>query len=374
MARRVVLAVNALTTGGAETQLVHLARALRERGDEVRVLAILRSQAFTADLAALGVHVQVLDPPPPRAPTALAATVRALRRWRPDVIVSFLYQANVLARVAGALAGVPVVVSSIRNEYFGGRLRDLLLRLTDPLAAVTTTNSELAARSLVRRGVVPPGRLRVIPNGVDPAAWAGEPGASERRRRAGFLWLAAGRLEPQKDYATLLRAIARGSTAALWIAGQGRERKALETLATDLGLGDRVRFLGLRHDIPALLAAADALVLSSAWEGLPNIVLEAMAARRPVVATRVGGTPELVRDGLTGLLVPPRTPAALAAAMTTMERLPAADRLAMGERGHAIVAQRFALPAVAAQWIALLDEVSGGGSCAPPALAAAGRP
>ncbi len=367
MARRVVLVINGLTVGGAETQLVHLAHALRDRGHAVWVLAILRSFAFATELAALGVPVHVIDPPPPRGLMALARTVRALRRWQPDVVVSFLYQANVLARLASALAGVPVAVSSIRNERFGGRRRELLLRLTDPLATVTTTNSALAASALLRRRVVAPGRLRVIPNGVDPSAFTCPSGPRERLRAAlgetegRFVWLAAGRLEPQKDYATLLHAVARGaadgSTAALWIAGQGRERAALEALAAELGLGDRVRLLGLRHDVPGLLAAADALVLSSAWEGLPNVVLQAMAARRPVVATAVGGIPELVREGVTGLLAPPRRPVVLAAAMRTVEHLPEADRRTMGEHAHGFVANRFALPTVQAEWMELLDEL-----------------
>lgn len=343
---RVACFVNSLFAGGAETQLVRLAVGLRHRGADVRLVTMLDRNHFERELAEVRVPVTVIPArPPARGATAVLSAVRLLRRWRPDVVVSFEYQSNLLGRLAGRLAGVPVVISSVRNEHFGGRARDRLIRLTDALATVTTTNSRRAASALVARSVVPAGRLLVVPNGIPAASYERPPGTGARVRRTlgvapgAFLWAVVGRLEAQKDHATLLSALRtvqrRHPPQTLAVVGDGPLRPALERRVRALGLHGSVRFLGMRDDVPDVLAAADALVLASRWEGLPNVVMEAMAASRPVVATRVGGVPELVEDGVTGHLVPPGDPSALAAAMLRVSRAPVADRTTMGARGRA---------------------------------------
>ncbi len=367
--RRIVLVTNGLVRAGTETQIVRLAAWLRARGDEVGIVSILPTAAFADELAALEVPVAHLRLHPRlRAVTAIVGGWRVLRAWRPDVLISFGFQANVLGRVAGAMARVPVRISSLRNERFGGRARELVHRATSFLATTTTTNSERAAEGFVRRGVVPPGRLVVIPNSLDVAAI--EAGAGEReeaRRELGvgadeFLWLAMGRLHRQKDYPSLLAAfaelVAHHPSASLRIAGEGRLSAELAGLVDDLGLGGRAELIGVRDDVPRLLAAADALVLASAWEGLPNVVMEAMAARLPVVATNVGGVPELVDDGRTGLLVPPRDPESLARAMAAVMELSPSARGAMGDRARASVVDRFSPERVGRQWLELLDSCS----------------
>lgn len=370
--RRVALVTNGLTHGGAETQLLRLAGLLREHGDEVGLLSILPTEAYADEVAALGIPLAHLDVRSvAKGPSAIQAGARVLRAWRPDALVSFVYQANVLGRLAGRLAGVPVVISSVRNERFGGRGRELVLRATDRLSTITTTNSQAAAERLVARGIVPRARLVVIPNGLDPAPFQ-EASARRAAIRAElgladgrFVWLAAGRLEPQKDYPTLLDALARcagpGPEHCLLVAGQGRLRPDLERLTGQLGMADPVRFLGVRSDIPELVAACDGVVLSSRFEGLPNVVMEAMAGARPVVATRVGGTPELVEQGASGLLVDPGDPAALASAMGQVMAAPPARREAMGVRGRTIVAERYSLAALGEQWLGLLDRCLAGG-------------
>jgi len=124
-----------------------------------------------------------------------------------------------------------------------------------------------------------------------------------------------------------------------------------------LGIYDRVVFLGLRRDIPSLLDAADGYVLSSAWEGLPNVVMEAMAAVKPVVATCVGGVPELVQEGVNGYIVPPGDSEALPTAMVKMMALSEAERRAMGEAGRAYIEANYSLEHVVDQWEALYMEL-----------------
>lgn len=350
-----------LAYGGAETQLVNLATRLKKRGWDVRVVSMLPPQAFTEELAAAGIPFATLNMrrgvPDPRA---LFKLIKILRQWRPVILTSFMFHANLLGRIAGRIAGIPVIISSIRNENFGGPLRDKILRYTDWMGDISTTNSKLAANSLIKRGVVPTGRMKVIPNGlVLDKFYIDLKEKIEVRQQLGisdseFLWLAVGRLEEQKDYPTLLDAfrllILKNSKAQLRIAGKGPLLDVIKQKAVDLGISERVVFLGLRRDIPALLNAADGFVLSSAWEGLPNVIMEAMAAWKPVVATNVGGVPELVEDGVSGYIVPPRDPEALAAAMLKMMSLSEDERKAMGQAGRAHIEANYSLDRVVDQW------------------------
>jgi glycosyltransferase involved in cell wall biosynthesis len=367
---RIMLVTNTLVRAGAEKQLVNLALGLRRVGHDVAVLTILPPEAHTETLERAGIALFRAKPVPPVRGLASILSARAvMRRWRPDVLVSFVYQANVLGRVAGRLAGVPAVVSSMRNEWFGGtgRRRDLIMRLTDPLATLSTTNSAIAAERIVARGVTTADRLVVIPNALDVDDLVPTRERAEVRDQLGvahgeFLWLAVGRLEAQKDFATLVAAFGLVEHLAhmrLAIAGDGSERRRLEQMVRHMGLDDRIALLGLRDDVVDLMHAADGLVASSRYEGLPNVVMEAMAAALPVVATDVGGTPELVEDGITGLLVPPASPMRLAAAIDRIAALPAEARIAMGEAARCSVIERGDAASVLGQWVELLASTTG---------------
>lgn len=364
---RILLLTNSLAVGGAETQLVRLAVHLRAAGYAVIVATILPDGRGRPELAAAGIpHVVLPLVSPVGAITVLAGTIRLFRRWKPDAVVSFLFYANVLGRMAGAVARVPVVVSSVRTVRFGGRLSDATLRLTDRLANVTVTNSPTVARRLAADRLANMDRVVVIPNGIPLDAFNGQPDREVIRRELGasseeFLWLAVGRLEPVKDYPTLLQAMAAlrdvRPPVQLRIAAEGSQRPALEMLIRDLGLSGTVQLLGLRHDVPELLQAADALVLTSLWEGLPNVVIEAMAAGVPVVATGSGGTTELVNPGVTGFLVPPQDPRVLAEAMSELMQLPVRKRSEMGAAAQRFVAERFAIDRIMNRWEALIHDL-----------------
>jgi len=200
--------------------------------------------------------------------------------------------------------------------------------------------SDAVADTAVALGV-PRARVTVIPNGVDVERFAAaEADASVRRENGTPVVGSVGCLAARKDYPTLLAALAlldgRGRSFRAVIVGEGKERVALERQVEQLGLAERVRFLGERPDVERLLPGMDVFVLSSREEGIPNALLEAMAAARPAVATAVGGTPEVMQDGQTGWLVPPRDPAALARALETV----LADPAEAARRGAA--AQRYA--------------------------------
>jgi glycosyltransferase involved in cell wall biosynthesis len=166
-----------------------------------------------------------------------------------------------------------------------------------------------------------------------------------------FTWLAVGRIDIQKDYPNMLAAIA-GSPkmSILLIAGDGPLRSSIEQLTRGFGISDRIRFLGIRKDIPALMAAADAYVMSSAWEGLPMVLLEASAAGLPIVATDVGGNNEVIRDRVSGFLVPAKNSGALTDAMRHMEELSPDSRRSQGLAGREHVSKHYSLSSVVDQW------------------------
>ena len=363
----IMILITGLDYGGAETQLVNLATKLKERGWDVRVVSMLPPHAFTEELNEAGIPLATLNMRRGVAdPRAVFRLVKMLREWKPWILTSFMFHANLLGRIAGRLAGVPINISSVRTENMGGALRERAMRLTDWMGDITITNSRIVADSLTKQGVVPAERVCVIPNGLVLDKFVvTNSNKQEVRRDLGvaeedFLWLAVGRLEEPKDYPNLLQAfriVLNKYEAQLYVAGQGSLTEDLERQAIKLGISDRVVFLGLRRDIPQLLEAADGFVLSSAWEGLPNTVMEAMAAAKPVVATNVGGVPELVQDGKTGYIVPPRNPEALALAMEKMMALSHEERCEMGKAGRAHIEANYSLDRVVDQWENLYKEL-----------------
>jgi glycosyltransferase involved in cell wall biosynthesis len=217
--------------------------------------------------------------------------------------------------------------------------------------------SRFVASRLRDRFHVPPEKIVVIPNAATMGATASPAPRSELARDVdGPVVLTVARLDGQKGIAHLLEAVATLPNASFAIAGDGPNRAALEQRAATLGVSDRVRFLGHRHDVPALLAAADLFVLPSLYEGLPLSVLEAMAAGVPVVATAIGGTDEVVRDGETGTLVPPANSEALAAAIgRALADRDRASRLALAARS--LVAREYSVTSMVGSVSRLYDEL-----------------
>lgn len=188
----------------------------------------------------------------------------------------------------------------------------------------------------------PPSLIRVIHNGIAPPPRHGAEEIEALRRSLGVVPGAAvlcsiGRLSEQKNFGLLLRALARLPRGGwiLLLVGEGEQQGELQALSASLGLGDRVRFLGRRNDVPLLMQSSDLLVMSSSWEGFPYVVVEALANGLPIVATDVGGVREGVQDGRTGLLVRPGDEAALAAAVSSLVQAPD-RRSAFGAAGRAL--------------------------------------
>ncbi|MGA2113994.1 MAG: glycosyltransferase [Bryobacteraceae bacterium] len=352
--------------GGAETQVVDLARGFDRRGWDVHLVSMLVPAPPLPDLTRTRIRVTSLEMQRGVAsPAALARFVALVRQERPDVVHSHMTHANLLVRAARPLVSMPVVVNTLHgHKMYSVRsdrsaFRELAHRFTDFLADATTAVSQAAADRYLQVKAVSPRRLVMIPNGIPLRAYEPDERARERLRRVldargDFLWLAVGRLEKVKDYATMARAFAIASQAeprqTLAIAGDGSERAMLEALAEELGIAARIRFLGVRHDVTALLQAADGFLLSSMFEGMPLAMLEAGASGLPMVATRVGGNAEVLPPEQRGRLVPPQNPQALAEAILYVLNMAEGERRAIGSAARGFVFAHYRMDSVLDRW------------------------
>jgi glycosyltransferase involved in cell wall biosynthesis len=365
---RILFLSTSMGMGGADSQLLSAAQELRSRGHEVLIVSLTPLGPMGFEARSVGLPTESLEMrrgfPDPRG---LLRLVRIVRAWRPDVLHSHMVHANLMARVLRLIAPVPALVSTIHNIHEGGRLRMIAYRLTNALVDHMTIVSQAAFDRFVAEGIVPKEILRVVPNGVNTDRFRNlPPGVRESLRHSlglerEFVWLAVGRFETAKDYPNMLRAFTavreRRPESVLLLVGRGSRQEETEALARDLGLGGAVRFLGVRTDVPEVMSAADGYLMSSAWEGMPMVLLEAAAAALPIVATKVGGNEEVVRHEGTGFLVPPSDHEALGLAMLRLSELSEPERRAMGERGREHIRTTYDLERVADRWEDLYREV-----------------
>ena len=343
--------------GGLERQILHLVAFLGARGGPAPIACVQHDHTLAARLRAAGVAVTLLGGARARAARRLAAALV-------DARVALVHAHDRPSTLLGALARPPAaaLVRTVHNRFEppAGRLAHaraaasfaaeqlLIRRCCD---AVCYPSHDLAGRLHTWHA---PLLRRVIPNGV-PARLATQPARPADLPRGELVLGAVGRLSREKGLDVGLRGLADPNTprdARLVVLGRGGLRAALEAQALALGLGDRVRFLGYREDVGPYLAHLDALVLPSRHEGLPFAALEAMAAGCPVVAARVGGVPELVSDGRTGLLFPGEDAPALALRLARLAGSPELRaRLAAAAREH--VARHFTRDAMGAAHLAL---------------------
>ncbi|MGB6687649.1 MAG: glycosyltransferase [Terracidiphilus sp.] len=362
---RIVYVLTSLGMGGAERQVLALGERMAHRGHTVVVL-VLRPQLSEEWPTRLDVFHLNMRKTPLSVLESMKRGRQFLREFHPEIVHSHGFHGNLIARLFRLYAAAPRPISTIHNVYEGGWVRMMAYHFTDRLCALTTAVSQAAAERFIRLKAVPANKCILLGNGIDTGEFSPDCGRRARtRNKMGanheFVWLTAGRIVPAKDYPNLLHAFAQVRAncagAQLWIAGEPTDAESarLRELASALALGGAVRWLGLRRDLPALLDAADGFVLGSAWEGMPLAVGEAMAMEKPVVATNVGGTRELI--GEAGILVPAKDPGALAEAMLFVMRRPPHERREMGCRARVRICQSFSIDAKADEWETLYARV-----------------
>jgi glycosyltransferase involved in cell wall biosynthesis len=344
--------------GGAERQVVLLATGLAARGWHVTLMALSGTcgeccgELHAAGVEFLSLHMQrgLADP---QGWLRLNAW---LRDTRPEILHAHLPHAAWLARWSRLTAPVRVVVDTVHTAGTGTRGRRLGYRLSNWLTDQTTVVSEGAAQAWKAASMISQKRLEIMPNGIDTNTWKPVTDArAELRAELGlrdeFVWLAAGRLEPVKNFSALLQAfVALPKHAGLVIAGSGSQAEALSAQAREFGIESSVRFPGHQSNLLRWMQAADAFALSSHWEGLPMSLLEAGACGLPCVSTAVAGATEIVLEGQTGFLAPAGNQMALNAAMHRLMTMSASERQAMGEAARQRIRERYSIHSVLDQW------------------------
>lgn len=312
---RVLHIITSLAVGGAQGHLLRLIAGLSEQYE--CDLVYFKQDDLLPDFEPVARNITRIGLGSLGNPVSFWSLLLHMRRGRYVVVHTHLLKADFWGSLAGRLSGIPVISSKHNaEEVLRNRLISVVHGLVSLLNHRIIALSSAVAEYMRNIGRIRDARLVVIRYGIDPAP-SEIADISNVRQELGIdpdvpLALCAARLDPQKDHATLIKAWSRVHPiypqARLLLAGgsqKGGESyvRNLHALTRDLGLGECVRFLGVRRDVSNLLVAADLLVMSSLWEGLGLVFLEAMNASCPIVATAVGGVPEVVRDGETGFLV-----------------------------------------------------------------------
>jgi glycosyltransferase involved in cell wall biosynthesis len=355
--------------GGPERQMLGLAQTLSA---QYRTAFLLfaeggRCRHFLEGIRRQGFEGEALANDTPWVRAVVRELAGRLGELGADVLCCHGYKANLLGRTAARRAGVPVVAVSRgwTGENLKVRLYERLDRFTLGWADRVVCVSEGQAGK-VRRAGVPPERVRVIRNAIRADRFA-EPKPRYRELLQGLFSTprdlivgAAGRLSPEKGFAVLVRAAVQVCRqlpdVGFVLFGDGTLRERLQADIALAGLGSQFVLAGMRGDLDAFMPYMDLVVLPSFTEGLPNVALEAMAAAVPVVATAVGGTPEVVENGVTGCLVPAGDVDALAAGIKRV--LTSSERQAMGQRGRERVLRHFTFEAQASQYERLFSELA----------------
>lgn len=361
---RVLVLITDLNTGGVPLHVWRLTASLDPAEFDVCVGCLSPRGTVSALLEGSGVRTFSCDAVGPWDLRGLWRLGHRIRSERPNVLHALLFHANTAACLVGPLVGVGPrrILAEIQTVEIERRWHLTIGGATCRMCRYVIGNSPTVIDHLRRRAHIPASRLKLIPGGVDVRRFADarpidREGIGVPADAPLLLWV--GRFDPVKGLDELVEAVNRLNDPQVYLvlAGEGCYERAVRERVAELGLGDRVRFLGRREDVPALLAAADLFVFPSRTEGLPNALLEAMAAAKPIVTTDVPGCGDLITDGQTGLLAPARNPEALSRCMRRLiDDRDLAARLGRAAREHAV--RRYDFRATTAAYAALYRTIA----------------
>lgn len=364
---KIAFVIDDLGLGGAQRQLLELVKRLDRRRFQPVVFALSEKKIHLKEaVEKSGAEVILIDQKGKVSVPVLFKLWKMFRRLSPTIVHTYLFTADFYGRLAARMAGVPILISSVRSTEPDKKGHYILVdRCLGKWCDAVVANASCISELLTVREKISKSKIHTIHNGVDLARFPYPMQNGHLRKTLGFpeaslILGTIGRLGPEKDHRTLLYAIAElykmNVRPYLVLIGDGPLYEPLVHLSEKLGIASYLRWLGPRSDIPELLAGIDLFVLPSRYEGCPNVVLEAMAAGKCIVATRVGGTPEVIENGETGVLVRPGEVQEFVDAISFFKRHP--ERISvMGEKARRAISEQFTVERMVQKTEALYDRL-----------------
>ncbi len=373
---RITYILPQLDIGGSETHVVRLAEQLRKRGHDVRILCIFQEGQLSDWARQLGIPLEALRQKKWRPP-ALLRIYHWLKKNPSDIVHTYLFGLHLFAGLSARLARVPVVVSSRRGVDLSQPAKILWLEMAGNLFSDRVVACAEAVRDWVlSRENVSPAKVVTLYNGVDLSLFSPQQSGRDIRCEFGIpeavpLVGTVANFSDMKGYSDLIEAAAlilqqRPDCQFLFV-GAGPLEAEMRVKAEQLTGRGKIHFTGSRRDVPKLLAAMNIFAFASYWEGVPNVVLEAMALAKPVVSTPAGGVPEVISDGLNGRIVPMRSPQAMAEAILALMENPDESQ-ALGVAARRTIETRFTLDRMADDYENFYTEILNRRTLLPGAL------
>lgn len=353
---KILYVITGLGLGGAEKVVADLADQMHSLGHTVKI-AYLTGEVLVHPISD---EIEIIALNLNSKNDLLSASVKyrkLLKRFRPGIVHAHMVHANIFARINRVGTHIPKLICTAHNSNEGGKARMLAYRLTNRLSDINTNVSQEATESLISKGAFNKTNVMTVYNGIDLSKFD-KSSSSEFLGHNVINLISVGRFNDQKDYPNLINAFSElkknvKTSVRLTIAGDGELRSEIEALIKQLDLDTDITLLGRRSDIPELLSQADIFVLASKHEGLPTVVIEAMACKCYVVATDCGGSAEILGD--TGQLVPTQDSKALATALQDAINLSNDNRANNNKKARDRVEQLFSLETSVQKWLALYE-------------------
>ncbi len=357
---KILYIITGLGQGGAERVVCDLADKMSELGHQVDIVyfygeVITKPKSSTIQITKINLE-RLKD-----IPVFPFNLIEYIKKTQPDVIHSHMFHANIISRLSRIFIKIPRLINTAHSSNEGGSIRMLLYKITDAFSDLTTNVSEYATNQFVELKATPATRIKTVYNGVDFEKFKFDPNAIQSLRAELSLGhkvkiiLAVGRFHGAKNYPNLIKAVSLLKTDldnfVLLIAGEGELRVELEQIIVHENLSDRVILLGSRSDISRLMSACDVFVLSSDYEGLPTVLIEALGCEANIVTTNVSGASEIVADN--GYIVPIQDPLAISKALYKILATNSSER---NKKGRLVAQDKFDLEKVTAYWIDIYNE------------------
>ncbi len=340
---RIFYIITELDIGGAESMLFELVQCIDKNKFTPEVGCLKGEGVVGKKLEACGIKVKYFHIEKPWHIYKLANVISFLRQGHFNILHSYLFHANIVGRICGKLSGIPIILSSIRVCEQERRYHLWMDRITNWMVNLEICVSKKVKNFTIEKANIPEHKLEVIENGI-PYSFLDAITSCRNKKSHSLVVGTVARLSEQKGIKYLLYAAKRVteqfSDITFTIVGKGPLASQLKELSIKLGISSKVKFLGFRNDIPELLSVIDIFVLPSLWEGMPNVVLEAMSAGKPVIATDTGGSKDIIDNGINGVLVEPGNSEALAEAILKLLEDPV-QRQRLGESAREKIKERF---------------------------------